>query len=615
MKKYLATFSILTLLSFALVVPISLSAQRTGTEKPNVILILTDDQGDGDLECHGNPHLKTPALNALYHQSVRFTDFHVDPSCSPTRSALLTGSYSMRAGVWHTIGGRSLLREGMPTVADLFSDNGYETAVFGKWHLGENYPFRPMDRGFKESVVFGGGTIGSNADRWANSYVDGTFLHNGKYQNYPGYCNTVWFQEALSYIEKNKDKPFFVYLPTNVPHAPLEVDKKYSDLYKGTVSDRLAGYYGMISKLDEDMGHFLSGLKRLGLDSNTILMFMSDNGPCPWFGGIEIDWETGSTTAGYSGGLRGGKIWGYENAHKVPFFMRWPQGGIGGGKNIPALSTHMDILPTLIDLCGLTGPPTLKFDGRSLAPLLQNRIREWPDDRTVFVHNQRVEYPVKDKEYQVLTEKWRLVKREKDELYNIQDDAGQSRDLAAQYPEVVRDLYRRYEQWWKDVYPRTDEYAAIHIGSPYEERVTLFPHDAHKREGKSIWVVRVDQEGRYRIKLNRWPEESGKKIVENIKGDKQVSIQSGHLKIGNLTDKKDVTTDLSSIYFDVDLSKGITCLELYFKADDINKIIGSGWAYVERIDAADQRNLKTYIPSVPDKVLRDRFEEKIEPYN
>lgn len=295
--------------------------------------------------------------------------------------------------------------------------------------------------------------------------------------------------------------------------------------------------------------------------------------------------------------------------------MRWPQGGIGGGKSIPALSTHMDILPTLIDLCGLTGPPTLKFDGRSLAPLLQNRIREWPDDRTVFVHNQRVEYPVKDKEYQVLTEKWRLVKRDKDELYHIQDDAGQSRDLAAQYPDVVKDLYRRYEQWWKDVYPRTDEYAAIHIGSPYEERVTLFPHDAHKREGKSIWVVRVDQAGRYRIKLNRWPEESGKRIVENIKGDKQISIQSGHLQAGNITVKKVVTTDMTSIYFDVDLSEGITCLELYFKQDDIDKVMGSGWVYVERKEAADAAQLRNYIPSNPDQVLRKNFKEVIEPYN
>ena len=584
-------------------------------KKPNVILILTDDQGDGDLECHGSPYLKTPALNALYNQSVRFTDFHVDPSCSPTRSALLTGSYSMRAGIWHTIGGRSLLKEGMPTIADLFQDNGYETAVFGKWHLGENYPFRPMDRGFKESVVFGGGTIGSNADYWANSYIDGTFLHNGKYQKYPGYCNTVWFREALSYIEKNRDKPFFVYLPTNVPHAPLEVDKKYSDPFKGRVSDRLAGYYGMISKLDEDLGHFMNELKRLGVDRNTILMFMSDNGPCPWFGGIEIDWETGFTKDGYSGGLRGGKIWGYENAHKVPFFMRWPQGGIGGGKSISALSTHMDILPTLIDLCKLKKPVDLTFDGRSLVPLLQNQLREWSDDRTVFIHNQRVEYPLKDKEYQVLTEKWRLIKREKDELYNIQEDAGQTRDLAAAYPLVVKDLYQRYEKWWNDVSVHTGEYAAIHIGSPYENLVTLFPHDAHKRDGKSIWVVRVDRDGRYRIRFNRWPEESGKKIVENLKGDKQVSIQTGNLRVGNIDLKKKVTNEMTSVYFDVDLTQGITCIETYFKQGGTEKPIGSGWAYVKRIDAPDQGNIRKYIPSVPDEVLRNGFHEKVEPYN
>lgn len=590
-------------------------AQQANEKKPNVILILTDDQGDGDLECHGSPYLKTPALNALYNQSVRFTDFHVDPCCSPTRSALLTGCYSARAGVWHTIGGRSLLKEGMPTIADVFKANGYETAIFGKWHLGENYPFRPIDRGFKESLVFGGGAIGSNADYWGNDYFDGTYMHNGKYEKYNGYCNTVWFQEAIKYIGKNKDKPFFVYLPTNIPHAPLKVDKKYIEPYKGLVSDRLASYYGMISKLDEDLGNFMKQLKDLGVDKNTILMFMSDNGPCPWFGGIVLDWNTGFAKEGYSGGMRGGKIWGYENAHKVPFFMQWPDGGIGGGKNIAALSAQIDLMPTLMDLCKIKKPDSLSYDGRSLAPLLRNKIQDWPDDRTIIVQNQRVEFPVKDKEYQVLTKKWRLVKREKNELYNIISDHGETLDVSAKYPKVVEDLYHQYRNWWNEVSVDNDQYAAIHIGSDHENPVTLFPHDAHPREGKSIWVIKVERDGRYEIKLNRWPNESGKKIIENFAGDKALPVQSASLRIGNIDSTKRVTGEMHAANFVVDLKAGITCIEISFKQSGNVKSIGTGWVYVQRKGKADEENVKKYIPSVPDKLLRENFKEVIDPYN
>ena len=615
MKKTIVFLFYSSLPLFAWIVPVSVLAQKPSEKKPNVIMIITDDQGDADMECHGNPYLKTPALNALFKKSARFTDFHVDPSCSPTRSALMTGSYSMRAGVWHTIGGRSLLKEGMPTIADVFKANGYETGIFGKWHLGENYPFRPMDRGFKESVIFGGGTIGSNADYWGNTYVDGTFMHNGKYEKYKGYCNTIWFQEAIKYIDKNKDKPFFVYLPTNIPHAPLAVEKKYSEPYKGIVSDRLADYYGMISKLDEDLGNFMKELKKMGVDNNTIVMFMSDNGPCPWFGGIVIDWETGFTKEGYSGGLRGGKIWGYENAHKVPFFIQWPKGRIGGGKNISALSTHMDILPTLIDLCQLKKTDHLQFDGRSLAPLLRNHIPEWPDDRTVFIHNQRVEFPIKDKEYQVLTEKWRLVKREKNELYNIQEDPGQTKDLAAQYPQVVENLYQRYQKWWDYASTDVDKYESISIGSNHENVVTLFPHSSHTRDGKAIWVVRVEQEGRYALRLNRWPDESRKRIVENSKGDKQLPIQSVNLRVGNIDSTKNITSEMHSVNFVLDLSAGITCIEISFNQGVTAKPIGSGWVYVERKEAADARNIKNYIPADPDKLLKQNFNNAVEPYN
>jgi len=570
-------------------------------ESPNVILIITDDQGYGDIACHGNPYVKTPALDRLYEESVRFTDFHVDPCCAPTRSALMTGCYSSRAGVWHTIGGRSLLKKGMPTIADLFKDNGYETGIFGKWHLGENYPFRPQDRGFKESVVHGGGVVGSNPGYWGNDYYDDTYLHNGRFQKYKGYCNTVWFSEAIKYIRNNKDKPFFCYVSTNVPHAPLKVDEKYVESYKDQVSDRLAHYYGMITKVDEDIAAFLKEIKEMGLEDNTILIFMTDYGPCPWFGGIVIDFKTGFVTEGYSAGMRGGKIWGYENAHRVPFFIRWPDGGIGGGKDIDALSAHIDLMPTLIDLCELNVPQELEFDGQSLEPLLRDDVKE-RDDRTLFVHNQRVEYPVKDKEYQVLTDKWRLVKREKDELYNIQNDPGQRKDIASQNPQIVSELYGRYEKWWDDVSTDFDKYAEIYIGTEHENPVTLYSHDSYSRGGEKIWVVNIARDGKYEISLNRWPEESGKRMTENAEGNIDLPIKTAFLKVGNMERTKEITKDMTTAKFVIDLKAGTTCLHTALKMNEEGRTVRTDCVYVEYLghSAPD----RTYISSVPEEVLR-----------
>jgi arylsulfatase A-like enzyme len=587
---------------------------HTQTKKPNVILILTDDQGDGDMECHGSPYLKTPAFNELYKESVHFTDFHTDPMCSPTRAALMTGCYSSRAGVWHTIGGRSLLKEGMPTIADLFKENGYETAVFGKWHLGENYPFRPQDRGFKESVIFGGGAIGNNPDYWGNDYFDDTYKHNGIYQKYPGYCNTVWFSQAINYIKQNKDKPFFCYLSTNVPHAPLRVDEKYVQPYKGIVTDRLAHYYGMISKLDEDLGNFMKQLKEIGVDDNTILIFMADNGPCPWYGGIVIDFNTGFVKEGYSEGMRGGKIWGYENAHREPLFIRWPKGNIGGGKDISTLAAQIDIMPTLINLCLLKTPDSLYYDGRSLAPLLNGKITDWKDDRTLIVHNQRVDFPIKDKEYQVMTKKWRLVKRKTNELYDIKKDPGERTDIAAEHPDIVKKLYQRYEAWWKDVSVDFDKYSYMYIGTPYEDPVVLYAHDSHSRKGKSIWALKVARDGRYVVRLNRWPDESGKKIVENAKGDQILPVISAHLKIGNIDSTKPVSNDMRSVEFIVDLKAGVTCFETSLNLNN-GKTVTTGYLYVKYVGIGDEAKLSKYIPSNPDKLLKENYVEKVEPFN
>lgn len=600
------------------------------TSRPNVILVMTDDQGYGDLGCHGSPYVKTPALDQLYEESVRLTDFHVDPCCSPTRASLLTGQYSARCGVWHTIGGRSLLQKDNITMADVFRSSGYRTGIFGKWHLGQNYPFRPFDRGFDESLVHGSGSVGNRWDYWGNDYVDDTYLRNGKPEKFSGYCNSVWFDEAIQFVRRNKTRPFFCYISTNVPHAPLTVDDAYVEPYRGEVSDRLAHYYGMVSKFDEDLSSLLRELKESGLEENTILIFMTDNGPCPWFGGIKID-NDGYPVEGYSAGMRGGKIWGYENAHRVPCFIRWPAGGVGGGKDIGTLAAHFDLLPTLIDCCGLKKPDDVTFDGVSLRKLLQDSQTKM-DDRTIIVHNQRVDFPVKYKEYQVLTEKWRLVnpygKEIEDmesfnegkraageiryiedpglyELYDITRDPEQRDNVAADHPEIVQELNRRYEAWWDDVSPGFATYTQSIVGSDQQNPTTLYSHDTHRKGRDSIWVIDVAQEGKYKIGLFRWPRESHKGIAETRNGDKLIDISRAGLKIGNIAQSAPVRPEMKSASFILNLKAGTTCLEGWFTGKQLNRKIRAEFVSVERLGPADPVAVETYRPSDPDRLLKE----------
>ncbi len=585
--------------------------------RPNVVLVMTDDQGYGDVGVHGNPWVRTPALDALHAESVRLKNFHTDPCCSPTRASLLTGQYSARSGVWHTIGGRSLLGRDQTTMADLFRAAGYRTGIFGKWHLGENYPFRPQDRGFEETLVHRGGAVAAAPDYWGNDYFGDTYIRNGRPQKYEGYCNTVWFDQAIQFIRDNRDRPFFCYLPTNLPHAPLNVEPRYAEPYKSLVSDRLARYYGMISRFDEDLARLLAELRKLGLDNDTIFIYLSDNGPCPWYGGIVID-EDGFVLEGYSAGMRGGKIWGYENAHRTPCYIRWPSGGIAGGRDVGRLTAAFDLLPTLLGLCGLEGPRSAAFDGTDLAPLLRDPNAPWPE-RTLFVHNQRVDVPVKYKEYQVLTERWRLIQppRERDEeapapvdgtpkplpdpeLYDILTDPGQRDDIASAHPGTVAELKRKYEAWWDDVSGTFGGFNDIIVGSDRENPAVLFAHDAHRQNGRLIWVVDAERDGAYRFQAYRWPPESGKKIREGLGR----SETTARLLIGHTDRSVRVGEDEAAVEFNVSLKSGRTCLEAWFSQEGSIKPLPAAALKVERTGPADPRQAAAYRATDPKALVR-----------
>ncbi len=217
-----AAKDILTVLTACFWALVPVAAARAEIQRPNVVLVVTDDQGYGDIGAHGHPVLKTPALDGLYGESLRLTRFHVDPTGAPTRAALMTGRYSSRTGVWHSMMGRSLLRADETTVADVFRAAGYRTGVFGKWHLGDNYPYRAMDRGFDESLVHGGGGIAHTPDYWGNTYFDPVLCHNGTWRKYRGDCTDVFFGAAMRFIEADRQRPFFAYIPVNVPAAPFQ---------------------------------------------------------------------------------------------------------------------------------------------------------------------------------------------------------------------------------------------------------------------------------------------------------------------------------------------------------------------------------------------------------
>ncbi|NKB65436.1 MAG: sulfatase-like hydrolase/transferase [Candidatus Latescibacteria bacterium] len=373
--------------------------------KPNVILLLTDDQGYGDLGCHGNPVLRTPHLDRLYGHSVRLTDYHVEAMCAPTRAALMTGRYPARTGVWSTLWGRYIMRRDESTLGDIFSAAGYRTGLFGKWHLGDNYPYRPQDRGFAEVLSFGGGVIGEIPDYWNNDNFTATYLHNGRPQRHARYCTDIWFSEAMKFIEAAPEAPFFCYISTNAPHSPFDIDEKYSLPYlrQGIPQER-ARFYGMIANIDENVGRLRAGLEARDLDRDTILIFMGDNGTAAGTGLA----KDGFPTDGFNAGMRGKKTWVYDGGHRNACFFHWPQGDIVGGRDVDRLTAHIDILPTLVDLCGLE-PGAAAVDGASLAPLLRRAAIEWPD-RAVIVHQQQVDKPVKYKDFTVMTDRWRLVR-------------------------------------------------------------------------------------------------------------------------------------------------------------------------------------------------------------
>ena len=592
------TTTVATAISTAFAHPVS-------QKKPNVVLIMTDDQGYGDLACHGNPLIQTPHLDRLHAKSVRLTDFHVSPACAPTRAGLMTGRSPQRAGVWHVVMGRTLLHSDEVTMAEVFGASGYKTAVFGKWHLGDNYPFRPQDQGFQEVLVHGGGVIGHTPDYWLNDYFDDTYLHNGKWEKVDGYCTDVWFDRALKFMAKNRDKPFFVYLPLNAPHQPFQVPEKYEALYRDNEQVPNAAFYGMITNIDKNVGRLERRLERLGLKDDTILIFMTDNGTS-----AGLRWRKGGGTVGYNAGLRGKKASQYDGGHRVPCWFYWPTGGLTGGLDVTRLAGHVDLLPTLIELCGLKTPHDVQFDGTSVAPLLYGIDANWPE-RTLIAELQLVvDRPIKWHRCAVMTDDWRLIDGK--ELYAIKTDPSQKQDVAADHPDVVRRLRAEYERWWASVSKNHDRTPEIFLGAEEENPTLLTSYHWNNTTGQQrdmpwahthivqgphqngYWRVNVRRDGRYAFALRRWPQESGLAINETSDAEpaekswhpvegKPLHATRARLKIQDVDTTLPVKEHAHTVTFTVSLKAGSTTLQTWF-LDDQNNSRGAFYVSVEHLD-------------------------------
>ena len=586
------------------------AAAVAGTH-PNVIVVMTDDQGYGDLSFHGNPVIRTPNLDALARQSVRLTDFHVAPMCTPTRGQFLSGQDALRNRAMNVSSGRTLLKRGLPTLASLLSEAGYRTGIFGKWHLGDNYPYRPQDRGFGETLWFPSSHINSVPDHWDNDYFDDVYYHNGQRKQFEGYCTDVFFTEAMKWIGSgaSREQPFFAYIPLNAPHGPLFVPDKYRKTVRGWIAaaedglpelnarqrSDLVSFLAMIANVDENIGRLLDFLEKQELAENTIVVFLTDNG----------------STMGpiyYNAGMRGGKTTLWEGGHRVPCFIRWPGGEFGSPRDIDELTHVQDLMPTLLDLCDLSPSSPTRSDGMSLAGLLGGKQPSLADRMLVINYSRMpsktegepASIPRKDGAA-VLWKRWRLLHGK--ELYDVQSDPAQTTDVSSQHPEVAAKMRDHLDRWWEELGPDVAGVERVVIGNEHDNPTTLtacewldvfVDQQRQVRQGvlrNGVWHLEVDHGGTYKFQLRRWPAESGLALTDSVPATqvtdgryiagKSLPIQAARLEIAGETYNGKAAADAASIDFQVELNAGPCEMKATFLDSDGRDVCGAYYVTVE----------------------------------
>jgi arylsulfatase len=558
--------------------------------RPNVILIITDDQGYGDLGITGNPHVKTPVLDKFANESFRFNEFYVSPVCAPTRSSLMTGRYSLRTGVRDTYNGGAIMATSEITIAEMLKSAGYETGIFGKWHLGDNYPSRPNDQGFDESVIHLSGGMGQVGDftTWFqgdSSYFNPVLWHNGKQEKYKGYCTNIFAEQAIGFIEKNNENPFFCYLSFNAPHTPLQVPEKYYlpykniDPSKGFENDKrpfpkmsekdkedARKVYAMVSCIDENIGKLFSKLEELKIANNTIVIFMTDNGP---------------QQTRYVVGMRGLKGTVYRGGVRVPFYFRYPA-KYNGNKDIQTTAAHIDILPTLAEICNAELPADRIIDGKSLIPLLTGNAVDWADRSLFFYWTRR--YPELYNNISLQKGNLKLVGQTSYnaqisdfELFDIQQDPFEQKNLVTEKTEFAKALKSELDQLYTELITSENivNQPRIVIGNAGENPVFLNRNDAGGERGIwsqeevfGNWLVKIT-EGNYNIRF---------KFINPVAAGGRMILETGAV-VNQLKNSKN-NTDIIEMN-NISL-KEMNCELIPFYAVG-NKNIFPFWVEIERI--------------------------------
>ena len=519
---------LLTLFAISTIVQMESACFADSHARPNVILMMTDDMGYGDLGFHGNPKIDTPNLDAMAKRASIVQQFYVSPVCAPTRACLMTGRYNYRTRAIDTYIGRAMMEPQEVTVAETLSKAGYETGIFGKWHLGDCYPMRPMDQGFSESLIHRGGGIGQPSDPpgGEGKYTDPILFHNGESVQTKGYCTDVYYSAAMKFIEKSSkaDKPFFVYLPDNCPHGPFhDVPPDDYATYKArnlnndqfpqdkghklpamTRVDQRARIFAMITNVDRNIGRLFKRLDALKLTENTIVIFMVDNGP---------------NGRRYVAGMKGNKSMVHEGGVRSPFFIQWPA-GLKHRMEVPGPYAHIDVMPTLLDACGVKQPKDVKLDGISFL----NAFKGHPEDesmvRPIVIQSHRGDKPFRYHNFMIRYGNWKLLHgsgfgREsfagepKFELFDLKSDPLETKNVLSAEPAVFERLKKAYDNWFADVgSTRPDNYAPprIHIGTKFERVTTLTRQDWRHINGRpwgrdslGDWMLYSATKGKYSV--------------------------------------------------------------------------------------------------------------------
>ena len=535
-------------------------------KKPNVIIIITDDQGFGDLGINENPNIITPNIDQFASESIQFDNFFVSPVCAPTRASLMTGRYSLRTGVRDTYNGCAIMSNTETTIAEILKEADYSTGIFGKWHLGDNYPFRPSEQGFDESIIHLAGGIGQVGDftnyyKGNTSYFDPILWKNNKKNQYDGYCSDIFAENAVKFIEKNKNKPFFCYLSFNAPHTPLQVPKKYYNMYKdldpevGFNDESLASkmsekdkedarrIYGMVTNIDDNVGKVLNKLTELGIEEETIIIFMTDNGPQQFR---------------YNSNMKGLKGTVYNGGTRVPFYIKYAE-KFKNSKVISRMSAHIDILPTILELCNLKIPSDRKIDGQSLVPLINSKPF---NDRHLFSYWTR-RFPEKYINMSIQNDNYKLVgnndyngKIKDFELYDLIADPLESKNVINQNIEIAKSFKIEMDNSIDDLLSSENikNPPRIIVGSEFENPTVLNRNDASGERG--IWAQN-DIYSYWKVKFKKGTYDFKFKFKDSITSKGTLFTEINNRVYSKKTEKVDYSTlemnDISIENSEVDL--------------------------------------------------------------